>query len=53
MVEEYFGKPLEPFQPLPEFKYRRLLGWNEQGDGKLFLGISIDNGRIKDEAPSN
>ena len=49
MVEEYFGKPLEPFKPLPEFKYEDFLGWNEQGDGKLFLGISIENGRIKDE----
>ena len=25
------------------------MGWNEQGDGKLFLGISIDNGRVKDD----
>ena len=49
MVEEYFGKPLEPFKPLPEFKYEDFLGWHEQGDGKLFLGISIENGRIKDE----
>ncbi len=49
MVEEYFGKPLEPFKPLPEFKYEDFLGWNEQGDGKLFLGISVENGRIKDE----
>ncbi|MBE9035426.1 sulfite reductase, ferredoxin dependent [aff. Roholtiella sp. LEGE 12411] len=48
-VEEYFGKPVEPFKPLPEFKYQDFLGWDEQGDGKLFLGISIDNGRIKDE----
>ncbi|MFS0515558.1 sulfite reductase, ferredoxin dependent [Nostoc sp. UIC 10607] len=48
-VEEYFGKPLEAFKPLPEFKYYDFLGWNEQGDGKLFLGISIDNGRVKDE----
>jgi sulfite reductase (ferredoxin) len=48
-VEEYFGKPLEPFKPLPEFKYHDFLGWHEQGDGKLFLGISIDNGRVKDE----
>lgn len=48
-VEEYFGKPLAPFQPLPEFKYHDFLGWHEQGDGKLFLGISIDNGRVKDE----
>ncbi|QDL11324.1 sulfite reductase, ferredoxin dependent [Brasilonema octagenarum UFV-E1] len=48
-VEEYFGKSLAPFKKLPEFKYHDFLGWNEQGDGKLFLGISIDNGRIKDE----
>ncbi|MEH2073645.1 MAG: sulfite reductase, ferredoxin dependent [Nostoc sp.] len=48
-VEEYFGKPIEAFKPLPEFKFHDFLGWNEQGDGKLFLGISIDNGRIKDE----
>jgi len=49
MVEGYFGKPTEPFKPLPEFKYEDFLGWHEQGDGKLFLGISIENGRIKDE----
>ncbi|MEH2127220.1 sulfite reductase, ferredoxin dependent [Nostoc sp.] len=48
-VEEYFGKSIEAFKPLPEFKFHDFLGWNEQGDGKLFLGISIDNGRIKDE----
>ncbi|MHC5733619.1 sulfite reductase, ferredoxin dependent [Nostoc sp.] len=48
-VEEYFGKPVEAFKPLPEFKYYDFLGWNEQGDGKLFLGISIENGRVKDE----
>jgi sulfite reductase (ferredoxin) len=48
-VEDYFGKPIEPFRPLPEFKYLDYLGWHEQGDGKLFLGISVENGRIKDE----
>ncbi|NJO79151.1 MAG: sulfite reductase, ferredoxin dependent [Cyanobacteria bacterium RM1_2_2] len=48
-VEEYFGKPILPFKPLPEFKYLDFLGWHEQGDGKLFLGLSIENGRIKDE----
>ncbi len=48
-VEEYFGKSVAPFKPLPEFKYHDFLGWNEQGDGKLFLGISVDNGRVKDE----
>ncbi|QHG21102.1 sulfite reductase, ferredoxin dependent [Nostoc sp. ATCC 53789] len=49
MVEKYFGKPVAPFKPLPEFKYQDFLGWHEQGDSKLFLGISIDNGRVKDE----
>lgn len=48
-VEEYFGKKLSAFKSLPSFKYEDFLGWNEQGDGKLFLGISVDNGRIGDE----
>ncbi|MEB3337441.1 MAG: NADPH-dependent assimilatory sulfite reductase hemoprotein subunit, partial [Leptolyngbyaceae bacterium] len=48
-VEEYFGKSLKPFKDLPEFKYLDFLGWHEQGDGKLFYGISIENGRVKDE----
>lgn len=48
-VEEYFGKKLKPFKKLPQWKYEDYLGWHEQGDGKLFLGISIDNGRIKNE----
>src|ERR671932_2690483 len=48
-VEEYFGKQLAPLKDLPLFKYHDYLGWNEQGDGKLFLGISIENGRVKDE----
>ena len=48
-VEDYFGKPLEPFKPLPEFKYLDFLGWHEQGDGRLFVGISVENGRVKNE----
>jgi sulfite reductase (ferredoxin) len=27
------------------------LGWHPQGDGKWFLGLSIENGRIKDDGP--
>ncbi|MGB3514293.1 MAG: sulfite reductase, ferredoxin dependent [Microcoleaceae cyanobacterium] len=50
-VEEYFGKSLAPFKSLPEWKYLDFLGWHQQGDGKLFLGISVENGRIKDEGP--
>lgn len=48
-VERYFGKQLQSFKPLPAWKYQDYLGWHEQGDGKLFLGISIENGRVKDE----
>ncbi|HEY9826861.1 MAG TPA: sulfite reductase, ferredoxin dependent [Stenomitos sp.] len=48
-VEQYFGKSLAPYRPLPEFRYEDFLGWHEQGDGNLFLGISIENGRVKDE----
>jgi len=48
-VESYFGKPLEPFRPLAPCKYQDYLGWHQQGDGKLFFGLSIVNGRVKDE----
>lgn len=48
-VEEYLGKPIHPLKPTPEFKFLNFLDWHEQGDGKLFLGISIENGRVKDE----
>ncbi len=48
-VEEYFGKSFQPLKPLPEFKYLDFLGWHEQGDGKWFVGISIENGRVKDD----
>ncbi len=48
-VEEYFGKSIQPMKPTPEFQFLNFLGWHDQGDGKLFLGISIENGRIKDE----
>ncbi len=48
-VESYFGKALAPYKELPEWKYQDFLGWHEQGDGKLFFGISVENGRVKDE----
>jgi sulfite reductase (ferredoxin) len=48
-VEKYLGKKLKPYKALPDWQYLDFLGWNEQGDGKKFLGISIVNGRVKDE----
>jgi sulfite reductase (ferredoxin) len=48
-VERYAGTSLGDFRPLPAWEYRDYLGWHEQGDGRLFLGINIENGRIKDD----
>ncbi len=48
-VEEYFGKAIAPYRELPPWKYQDFLGWYEQGDGKLFFGLSVENGRVKDE----
>ncbi len=40
--------PLEDARPMPEFQVHDHLGWNDQGGGKLFLGIPVENGRIAD-----
>ena len=47
-VEFYFGRALEPFKELPTWHHQDFLGWHEQGDGKLFLGILVENGRVRD-----
>jgi len=51
-VEQFFGKPLQAFQELIPWQYHDYLGWHEQGDGKLFLGLSINCGRIYDNGRS-
>lgn len=48
-VEEYYGAQLPPQRPVDVTDVDDHLGWHEQGDGKWFLGINIENGRIKDE----
>jgi len=48
LTEQYFGKTIQPWQPLPEWKYVDWMGWHEQGDGKLMLGINVEQGRIRD-----
>lgn len=49
LVESYMGEPFQPYRTLREWKYEDWLGWHEQGDGNLFLGLFIENGRIKNE----
>ncbi|GAU33966.1 hypothetical protein TSUD_60960, partial [Trifolium subterraneum] len=46
VVEEYYGKKFEPFRSLPEWEFKSYLGWHQQGDGGLFCGLHVDNGRI-------
>lgn len=48
VVEQYFGKAIQPLKPLPPLKYQDYLGWHEQGDGKLFVGLPVRNGRVLD-----
>ena len=48
-AEQYFGKPFKPMKKVTKWVYLDFLGWQEQGDGKHFVGISIENGRVKDE----
>jgi sulfite reductase (ferredoxin) len=48
-VEEYYGAPLAPPTADDVTGVEDYGGWHEQGDGKLYLGINIENGRVKDE----
>jgi sulfite reductase (ferredoxin) len=45
-LSEYLGKPLKPCREMPAFIVPDHLGWHEQGDGKLYLGIPVSSGRI-------
>ncbi|WP_431285308.1 NADPH-dependent assimilatory sulfite reductase hemoprotein subunit [Humitalea sp. 24SJ18S-53] len=40
------GRELLPPGPLPTLRMPELLGWQIQGDGRLWLGLSIPSGRI-------
>ncbi len=50
-VVEYYGRPLQPLKNVLITGVDDYMGWREQGDGKWFLGVNIENGRIKDEGP--
>jgi sulfite reductase (ferredoxin) len=49
-LERYLGKSLAPPRPMPPFRVQDHLGWHEQGDGKLYLGLPIPSGRIADNS---
>ena len=47
------GKTLEPCRKMARFQVPDHLGWHEQGDGKLYLGLPISSGRIADDGRSH
>lgn len=48
-VEEVLGWQLQPPAPVKVTGIHDHLGWFEQGDGRWFRGVWVENGRIKDE----
>lgn len=48
-VEEHLGHTLALPRPLPPFETHDHLGWGQQADGRLWLGLPIENGRVADD----
>ncbi len=48
-VEAYYGRPLAEPEPDDVVGFDDHLGWHEQGGGRWFYGLNVENGRIKDE----
>lgn len=47
-VEEYYGHALPDPDPTDVTGFDDHLGWHEQGDGRYFYGLNVENGRILD-----
>ncbi len=47
-LAEYFGKELQTPHAMPALQVPDHMGWHEQGDGKWFIGVPVDGGRIGD-----
>ena len=50
VTEQYFGQGFQPLHDLPAFTMPTYHGWNEQGDGKLWYGVHVVNGRLRGDA---
>jgi sulfite reductase (NADPH) hemoprotein beta-component len=48
-VEQRAGIKLAPARPFQFTKQGDLLGWHQQTNGNHFLGLFVENGRIRDE----
>jgi len=49
VLSSYMGGALMEPRPVEVSGYDMHLGWNAQGDGRWYYGLSIENGRVKDE----
>lgn len=49
VLSEYVGGELQLPRQVEPTAYDPHHGWQPQGDGKWFYGLSIENGRVKDE----
>jgi sulfite reductase (NADPH) hemoprotein beta-component len=47
-VQERAGVKAAPARPFQFTRQGDLLGWHQQTDGNLFLGLFVENGRIRD-----
>jgi len=47
-LEKRLGYAVKKPVPVPGLELNLFLGWHEQGDGKWFVGLSVENGRIVD-----
>lgn len=49
LARDYFGKAIRMPKEAPITDVDLHHGWHPQGNGKWFLGLSVQNGRIKDD----
>jgi sulfite reductase (ferredoxin) len=48
-LSEDLGKALAPCREMPPLRMPDHLGWHEQGNGRLYLGVPVPSGRIVDD----
>ena len=49
-VEQRLGYTLQRAQRRPCYDIHDHLGWHQQGNGQWFVGLHVENGRVKDTA---
>ncbi len=51
VLADYYGEPLAGPAPVEVSGFEHHLGWHPQGDGLFWYGLSVENGRVKDDGP--